>query len=248
MAVNLITFPSQSRRYYTSIGGCKWDDEFTVSDELLPLLKVYSGMNNMDEDILLMSQYGSSNFRWSITPQTEGSKTSKHSYRRRGSPIFNVYTGLYSAIGYGDVEYENSKVGIGRQPDWAVKADKYDVLILGVLKKPYRYKFDKGAYGNSMIVREKDIILLLNEEKFNKNDKFMKVNYTTTVRTYLKAFVKRVRDEGIIEIRSVSDEYISSFIKQGVDLNITSVIQLMKTQNKVVNKVFDTLIPSSITV
>ena len=250
MAVSLIHFSFDTNRYYRSSAQCKWGDKIEISDELLPLLKLRSTMNNSANDVLLMNSYGSSRFKWSLLPSGSGDKASKHLYRRRGQiRQFNVYTGLYSAIGYMNPEFENSKYSVsGSTPPWDIKCESYDIFMLGVIKKPYRYDIQNQTDQRTLSVREKDVVLLLNEEKFVKNDKFVKANYTTTIRTYLKQFVKQVKESGLVEIRVVSDEYLNNFIKQGVDLNVTSVVQLMKVQKEAVDNIFSILKPELIIV
>ena len=247
MAVSLIHFSFGTNRYYRSSAQCKWGDKIEISDELLPLLKLRSTMNNGANDVLLMNTYGSSCFKWSLLPSGSGNKASYH--QRGQMRRFNVYTGFYSAIGYMNPEYENSKYSVsGSTIPWDVKCESYDIFMLGVIKKPYRYDIQNQTYQRTLSVREKDVVLLLNEEKFVKNDKFVKANYTTTIRTYLKQFVKQVKESGLVEIRVVSDEYLNNFIKQGVDLNVTSVVQLMKVQKEAVDNIFSILKPELIIV
>lgn len=227
---------------------CEWDDEFVSFDDLIPVLNIYSKMNPDFPDLLMISYYGNSHFRWSIYPALNGSKTGKSLYRRRhdGDQYFNLFTGFYSAIGYSSIEYGHLKVNISSQEKLFVRANTYDVFMLAVIKEPYRYEIDCDVYNRHLSIDKRDMVLLLNKEKFFKNDKFMKQNYTTTVRKYLKSFVEKVKNEGIIEIRVVSDDYISKFIRQGANLNTNSITEILKVQEEVLNRVFSTLKPKSI--
>lgn len=247
--IHITPFLSQYHSRYTI--NCKWDHNLVAYDGLLPLIKIYQAIGTKFNDPFLLSKHGhSSSYRTSIDPQGGGNKTSKHSYRRRNSiNRLNIYTGFYSAIGYKELEFENEKVSVNQQSNWFVKSNQYDIFILGVLKKPYRYRFDTSSMQTQMLtVREKDIVLLLNAEKFHKNAKFITSNYSITIRKYLKYFVERMQLNGLMEIRVVSDDYLNNFIKQGVDLNTNSIIDLMETQKKVVDNVFSTLKPESIIV
>jgi len=247
MGSNLIVFSS----YYHQCGRggvdyAQWDDEFVMYDDLIPIVKVLPRPAKI-RDTLLMDAWGTGIFKWGIEPNGAGTKMTKRWYRGRTTP-FHIFSGFYSAIGFRDVIYENIKLGISNSTKWSVRSDHYDVLMLGVLKKPYRYDPHVEMNRHFVNVREDNIVILVNKEKLDKNVKFLKENYSSTVRMYLKSFLNTKKAQGTVEIRVVPDNYLSNFIKQGVDLNITSVVELLKTQNKARNKVFTTLNLQSITV
>jgi len=253
---NIITFSPERYYYENRYGIFKWDDKFIVNDGLLPIMKLLNDLNPSIIDPLLVGKrvYGGRCFKWSIDPYGRGEKMSRTLYRRRRDriaiyPTFNLYSGFYSAIGYRDIIYENSRVEINSTCEKTAIAENYDILILAVIKKPYRYENEECGHNyQSLKIKEKDIILLVNSEKLDKNGKFMTEYYTVTVRKYLKEFLKKVEYRNISEIRVVSDEYLNNFINQGADLNTNSIIEIMEIQKKVVDRVFSTLTPESITI
>jgi hypothetical protein len=153
---------------------------------------------------------------------------------------FCLFTGFYSTIGFNKTEYENKKLGLTRRRDWFSRPSQYDIFVLAVLKKPYRFNIQVDSESiRTISILPEDIILLVNSDQFSVNAKFIRNKYSLSVRRYTKNFLTSIKEEGLSEIRIVSDQYLSNFIKQGVKINTNSIMELIEIQKRTIDNVFD---------
>lgn len=246
---NIIRFGLIPRIPYRLVeANTDWEDGFVVYDELLPIPKLIYGPNNTDPLSLgnytnagrtLVNVIDPLNKCWNV-------KRSYTEHTRRLKE-FTFFNGYLSVVGNRNIQYENAKIS-NDNAGWTIRAD-YDIFMLAVLKKPYRYQYEitQDKYGSTknLSIRKDNIIILINREKLYKNDSFVRAYYTSTFRKYVMQFFN---DQVIpnFEYRIVSDEYMNKFIGGGVNLKTNSFTEIHNIQSEIVESVFTNLKPELI--
>lgn len=241
----IVQFRNQTiRRFSTEERPAIFDDSFVIHEGYLPLLSSFSSLSKFDPLLMSKVQYHGRTYKYCINPEGSGAKASILTTYRNRRNILNeknryLFTGLYSAIGYQSPVYENKSVNRYSSSgySWCIRSDEYDIFILAVQEPPYKVDFVTENNFTSLNINKKDIILFVSKEKLMKNGVFLSSNYSSTIRSYLKSFIKKVTDEGIKRVEIVSDEFLNNFIKTGENLNTSSIIDLMNIDKILKNNV-----------
>lgn len=139
----------------------------------------------------------------------------------------NILIGSLSCLTYGEEKYDVLKVENSNEYFYEVE---YDILFLGVLKKPFRYKNNT----NSTKINKKDIVILINKDLFWQNDSYFKRNFMIlSDRLKIKKRIKEIISSEEIEFKIVSNDYLNNFKNKGKVLKTHSLLKIKEIEENI---------------
>jgi hypothetical protein len=222
--------------------------EFNVHDGYYPLLRLptlYHGVENPYFHNL--GKYARSRVMDHI--RLDGTGYS-YKYRMKSKGVATLYSGFYSAIGIAsNLEYLPSSIlkDVRNFRMYGIP----DIFCIGVVSTsnlpeirfiPNMSRYSrKYSTGQAEVTYYPDTItILVSTEKLRKT-KFMKDNYTLTVRREIFYRLEQLQKRLPFKIKDVSNDYLTNFYSVPDGVRTNSIVEAIKIENEIKSNVFSNI-------
>lgn len=231
--------------YYRDRQQVVWEDKFVENDDYFPILgltPLFLGndplafRNALVVD-LIYAEYLDPGITGCTNIERKGYINSAGVYKS-----FNFFSGMLSLIGYKNPVYQNLDFHTSER--FKVRAE-YDIFFIAAIRKPYTYNYEithntLTSRGAILKVKEDDLVILVNEEKFHKNNSFISQNYSSTFRKIAMNNLK-YGCYSQIKRKVVSNDYLKNFIIRGELLKTRSLSEIVSIESRIIDQTINSL-------
>lgn len=222
-----------------------WEDKFVENDDYFPILgltPLFLGNDPLAFKNTLVVSFEYADY---LNPGIVGCAN----IERKGFvnfarvyKSFNFFSGMLSLIGYKNPIYQN--LDFNTSEHFKVRAE-YDIFFIAAIRKPYTYNYEinhdtLSSRGTILKVKEDDLVILVNEEKFHKNKSFISQNYSSTFRKITMNNLK-YGHYSQIKRKVVSNDYLENFIVRGELLKTKSLSEIVSIQSRIIDQTINSL-------